>query len=223
MIARRKAQWIGHLGRMQPHRMPRAALFGTLPHRTHPKGSGTKGWRKGRYPTQVQGVIDLMPGIDSRTWATQAMSRENWKESVRKMNAEIKAPNVYSDMQCPLCEYEASNAKALRGHINLEHPSGEKHEFKCPSCGKAYRRKWAMQEHIASAHPEMEIGEQRRSPAEKKEKCKFCMKGFALGHVRKHHEEYDCLSRPDSGAVLDPRGRPALLCSRCECSGLLWS
>ena len=103
MLVKRKAQWIGHVARMDVHRSPKAVLFGTIANRYQPQGAATKGWRRLRYTAQVPQVISHMKGIDSRTWAVQAQDKAGWKDSVDSIDAALVHPNQTDEVTCPIC------------------------------------------------------------------------------------------------------------------------
>ena len=88
MLLKRQAQWLGHVARMPNQQLARAALFGAIPQRVSQTGGESKGWRKGRYTSQAQHLIERLPEVDFRIWTLKAKDKMWWKGMVRKINAD---------------------------------------------------------------------------------------------------------------------------------------
>jgi uncharacterized C2H2 Zn-finger protein len=211
LLSRRFAQWIGHVARMPATRLPRAALFGTVPDRISLQGTETAGWRKGRYPTQVAKCINLIPGVDERTWATQAQDKEWWRKAVRGINAAIPAGNTHDELTCPLCGQTAKDAKGLRHHINLRHGTGDRPQHACSECNRMYVKKGDLLRHLSTVH-----GHAAAPAAPLIHECRYCRKMFALVGTRNAHEQHYCPQRPGSGAVVDGAGNIVWKCRNCR-------
>ena len=211
LLARRFAQWIGHVARMEATRLPRAALFGTIPDMVSRQGSETVGWRKGRYPTKVAACINLLPGADERTWATQAQDREWWRGAVRGINAAIPTGNTYDELTCPLCGLPAKDAKGLRHHINLRHGTGDRPLHACSECDRTYVKKGDLLRHLSTVH-----GHAAPPVAPLIHECRYCRKNFALVGTKNAHQLHYCPQRPGSGAVLDGAGNTVWKCRHCK-------
>ena len=234
-LQQRLAGWLGHLARLPPTRLTRMMLFGTLSCRSLPPAP-TSG-RRITYFSRVQGVLRLMPGIDTRIWARQAMDKLFWKTAVRNM---VIAPQSRStpaadrvrlrpsrripeqNLHCPIagCLFVARNLQGLNAHINIQHAQGRRSLWKCPHCDAEYHHKGAWTVHIsrcgadASDSDHSPVQPRARTSSEREFVCPDPLCGLFflfLSQLNRHTRS----GRPGSLAV--PRqGKYMLPCDLCD-------
>ena len=72
-MRRRRLEWLGHLARMQDHRLPKICLFEWLP-KTRPCGGPRRGWRDLVNRDLKAG------GVGDGNWYSE-QDRRKWKEA----------------------------------------------------------------------------------------------------------------------------------------------
>ena len=77
MILRNRLRWIGHVSRMESHRLPKIALYGELS-----TGHRNVGAPKKRFKDLLKSSFNYM-GIDQKNWATLAADRDKWRSLVK--------------------------------------------------------------------------------------------------------------------------------------------
>ena len=68
LAQRRLANWLGHVARLSPDRLPHAALIGTVADRRHDALGPA-------YLSRVRALLQQLPGVDDRMWTTVAQNR----------------------------------------------------------------------------------------------------------------------------------------------------
>ena len=161
LLQRRLGSWLGHLARMGPDRMPHAVLVGVPAFRTFVKFKGVI------FMSRAKALLQHLPGIDDRIWATQAQDRAGWSASIRRLSivpqtrrtavadrhrlqpSRVRSAAVVAadPMQCPSCPHRARSAQGLARHISQVHPTGDA-VWTCEHCQKAFGRKGALTTHL---------------------------------------------------------------------------
>ena len=119
LIHRSTLRWLGHVARMNCHRLPKIALFGW------PKGHEER--RSGRYtfPLWAQWLLS-QHGIPLMDWFRLAQKpTRRWVRIVNKALPRRRelgtAAAVHDPLQCPACSFLASTSKGLQVHYDSEH------------------------------------------------------------------------------------------------------
>lgn len=237
-LQQRLGGWLGHLARLPPTCLTRLMLLGTLSCRSLPPAPTSE--RRTAYFSRVQGVLRLLPGIDTRIWARQAMDKLFWKTAVRNM---VIAPQTRStpaedrvrlrpsrripeqNLHCPIagCLFLARNLQGLNAHINIQHAQGRRSMWKCPHCDAEYHHKGAWTVHIsrwgadASDSDHSPVQPRARNSSEHEFVCPeplFGLSFLSLSQLNRHTRS-QCLGRPGGPAV--PRqGKYMQPCDLCD-------
>ena len=161
LLQRRLGGWLGHIARMTPDRLPQATLVGVPADRVFVRFKGVL------FVSRAKALLQHLPGIDDRVWATQARDRALCASSVRRLVVEPqnrrtaaahrhhmqpvrtrRASAVAVDpLQCPSCPYRARNIQGLQRHISQKHPTGDS-QWVCEHCQQVFGRKGALALHL---------------------------------------------------------------------------
>ena len=156
LLARRTAQWLGHVARLPPHRPAHAALFGTIPGRTFPSASEI-GAHCHHYTGRAKMVMQTLALDNWQLWSRTAQDRVAWHRLVQqvrvaalgrhapradraRVHAHGGAALQVVAFQRPICPYRGRNSQGLSRHLNLAHPV-VRDVYRCSRCNKVYRHK----------------------------------------------------------------------------------
>ena len=240
LLARRAAQWLGHVARLAPIRPAHAALFGTLPARALPSAS-ERGAHCHHYTGRAKMVLQTPALANWQLWSRKAPDKAAWHNVVKRVKvaalgrhapladrAQVHAHGGVAlrvvAFQCPLCPYRGRNSQGLSRHLNLAHPV-VRDVYRCPHCSKVCRREGYFTMHVRgcpAAHlpappaPAAPRAAGARADAARLFVCPdaVCGMTFTTASQLGRHTREQCLGRANSGAVLRAGGYK-LPCSQC--------
>ena len=159
------------------------------------------------------------------TWARKAQDRALWNRAVAQVDLQplsrsadarptarsvrAKPSSQPNDLRCTLCPFVAKNKQGLSRHVNEKHPVS-KPVWKCEACGREFNARGTLKKHKCEAR-----AEDPPPVVARNFQCSFagCDASFLNVSQKNRHERTQCLARPGSGAVRQPDGRFALMCT----------
>ena len=103
-IRQRRLEWLGHVARMSPERIPKILLFGLLPSRC-PHGGPRKRWKD-----CISADLKALNAVEG--WYDLADSRPDWRRMYRCFEPEPPTPNVH----CQVCDRYFSRPSDEKRH-----------------------------------------------------------------------------------------------------------
>ena len=85
ILLQMQLRWAGHVTRMEDIRMPKAVFFSELRGGKRDRGAPRK-----RYKDQLKRQL-ARAGISHQSWQQEALNRDSWRSSVRKVSCEFEA------------------------------------------------------------------------------------------------------------------------------------
>ena len=125
IIAARRLRWLGHMARMDDHRLQKKVLFGWLPQRRPVHGT------KIRWRDRIR--KDMMKfNIEERSWFSLAQDRSSWSGKCRAGLEEATRKRVEEDEL--KCTANAMRSAGGSGSVAATKP------FHCDTCLRYFRR-----------------------------------------------------------------------------------
>ena len=150
-VRKRRLEWLGHVARMQDHRLPKSTLFGWLPQPRPRYGS-----RKRRRDVVRKDLKDIE--VEENEWYEEARkSRAGWRslycaglESCRKTQ-ETQASVVVRDVVCEVCSMSFSREGDKKRHKCLNERqkpvSEQRGAVQCLRCVRWFKSKGGLTLH----------------------------------------------------------------------------
>ena len=149
-LMRRRMEWLGHLARMTPERIPKIKLFSWLP-QTRPQGSPRRRWR-----ALVKSDLTAV-GIQERGCYEEAQHRKHWYVTCNgglprhQHDQQRKREMVPRDVKCSVCGrcFRRESDKA-RHKCSAEHQKPVQEQegaVECLMCGRWLRSRGGLAVH----------------------------------------------------------------------------
>ena len=84
MLLKSQLRWVGHVSRMEDHRLPKIALFGELS-----SGHRNLGAPKKRYKDTLKKALGTCD-IDHHQWTTLAADRDTWRQTIHQAVSSVE-------------------------------------------------------------------------------------------------------------------------------------
>ncbi|XP_076049342.1 uncharacterized protein LOC143030020 [Oratosquilla oratoria] len=133
-ILQHRLRWVGHVGQMEPSRLPKIILFGELAHGKRPRGAP-----KRRYKDQLKLSL-TQAGIPPTDWEDMAQDRSVWRQAVKSGVEGFETHRRERDKQ----RSEERKAKATQPQPPSTLP--------CDSCPRLFRHRLGLLSHIRHRH-----------------------------------------------------------------------
>ena len=134
---RHQLRWIGHVRRMDEHRLPRILLYSELSSGNRPHGAPQR-----RYKDQIKSIMKKA-NISTNTWETMAQDRKTWRktnhegikhlererinqiEEKRRARIERRTqPRPPPTIPCDFCPRMFHGHLGLSSHVRHKHQGG---------------------------------------------------------------------------------------------------
>ena len=124
-------RWVGHVARMEDHRLPKIILYGELS-----SGQRNIGGPKKRYKDSLKKSLRACH-IDQHQWSTLALDRASWRHTI---------DGAVSTFEKNRCAEKEEKRRKRKNRIADQVQSTEQ-SFPCSSCGRACRSKAGLISH----------------------------------------------------------------------------
>ena len=84
MLLKSQLRWVGHVSRMEDHRLPKIALYGVLS-----SGHRNIGALKKRYKDTLKKALGACD-IDHHQWTTLAADRDTWRQTIHQAVSSVE-------------------------------------------------------------------------------------------------------------------------------------
>ena len=194
-IRQRRLEWLGHVARMPPERIPKILLFGLLPPR-RPPGGPRKHWKD-----CISADLKALNAVEG--WYDLVDSRPDWRRMYRCFEPEPSTPNVHCQVcgryfsrpsdekrhkclaerqkpvcnqagacQCRLCQRWFRSPGGLATHRcdhgpapNIEHP-GNPVTPQCSTCHRSFKSSSGLARHKCDRTKRRTVSERADFPFE---------------------------------------------------------
>ncbi len=133
IVIARRLRWLGHLARMDDHRLPKKILSGWLPQH-HPAHGTRMRWRD-----RVRKDLKKF-NIDERRWYLLAQDRSGWRRSCRTGLEDVTEARVAEDERRRRTRVEDSIE-------NSGSSTATDKPYKCSVCERTFRQKQDIDRH----------------------------------------------------------------------------
>ena len=125
LIVERRLRWLGHVARMEDHRLPKKVLFGWLPQRRPANGT------KMRWRDRVRKYSKKF-GTEESGWYCLAQGRRDWRTGCRMGLEAVTDARLEKDEVKRRAHVDAST----RGNTSVTSAK----PYQCNSCERSFRR-----------------------------------------------------------------------------------